>query len=189
MQNYIQNQTYTTINYQQNDLNFHDYEACIFINCNFTKCLFVAVVFIDCEFHDCDFTASKINHVSFRGAYFFDSKLIDVNFSMTNKTIFAIGFNNCNLDFSKFYDLNLQHTLFKNCSLRAADFMNTNLLKTIFENCDLHRAEFSRAKATQTNFLSSHNYTIDPTKTTLKKAIFSKQGAKGLLFKHQINFV
>jgi uncharacterized protein YjbI with pentapeptide repeats len=189
MQKYTQNQTFAKINYKQDDLNFQDFEACVFVGCNFSECLFIAVVFIDCEFHDCNFTQSKINHVSFRGAHFFDSKLIDVNFSMTNKTIFSISFDNCILDYSKFYALNLQYTLYRNCSLRAVDFMDTNLFKTNFENCDLYQSEFSGAKATQTNFKSSKNYCIDPRKTILKKAIFCKQEVKGLLFKHEINFV
>ncbi len=36
------------------------------------------------------------------------------------------------------------------------------------------------------NFKTSYNYTIDPTKTKLKKALFSLEGVKGLLYKYEI---
>ena len=39
---------------------------------------------------------------------------------------------------------------------------------------------------TKRNFKTSYNYTIDPTKTKIKKAIFSLDGIKGLLYKHDI---
>ena len=88
--------------------------------------------------------------------------------------------------FSKFYTLKLKGTTFKNCSLIAVDFMATDLTESIFDNCDLYRAEFDKAIANKANFKTSYNYTIDPSKTKLKKAIFSLNEVKGLLFKHEI---
>lgn len=68
----------------------------------------------------------------------------------------------------------------------AVDFMSADLTETVFDNCDLYRSEFGKANASKANFKTSYNYTIDPTKTKIKKAIFSIDGAKGLLFKHEI---
>ena len=64
--------------------------------------------------------------------------------------------------------------------------MATDLTAVVFENCDLYRAEFDKAIANKANFKTSRNYTIDPTKTKIKKAVFSLQEVKGLLHKHQI---
>lgn len=72
------------------------------------------------------------------------------------------------------------------CSIVAVDFMGTDLTEVVFDNCDLYRSEFGKANANKANFKTSYNYTIDPTKTKIKKAKFSLNGVKGLLFKHEI---
>lgn len=64
--------------------------------------------------------------------------------------------------------------------------MATDLTEVFFENCDLYRAEFSKANANKANFKTSINYTIDPSKTKIKKAIFSINEVKGLLYKHDL---
>ncbi|MEO0060183.1 MAG: hypothetical protein RLZZ312_1835, partial [Bacteroidota bacterium] len=71
----------------------------------------------------------------------------------------------------------------------AVDFMATDLQQVIFDNCDLYRAEFSKANCAKTDFKTSRNYTIDPAKTNINKAIFSKSEAKGLLFKHDLQIM
>ncbi|KQB43963.1 Pentapeptide repeat protein [Flavobacterium daejeonense] len=95
-------------------------------------------------------------------------------------------FDHCILDFSKFYALKLKGISFNNSSLIAVDFMACDLTAAQFYNCDLYRAEFDKANASKVDFSTSHNYSIDPTKTKLKKAIFALEGLKGLLDKHEI---
>ena len=68
----------------------------------------------------------------------------------------------------------------------ALDFMSADLTEVIFDNCDLYRSEFAKANANKANFKTSYNYTIDPTKTKIKKALFSLSEVKGLLYKHDI---
>jgi uncharacterized protein YjbI with pentapeptide repeats len=105
---------------------------------------------------------------------------------MTDKLIFEIHFENCILDFSKFYALKLKSITFTNCSLIAVDFMATDLTGAQFINCDLYRAEFEKANASKVDFRTSYNFTIDPAKTKLKKAQFALEGVKGLLYKHGV---
>jgi uncharacterized protein YjbI with pentapeptide repeats len=105
---------------------------------------------------------------------------------MCDKLIFEIHFKECILDFSKFYTLKIKGTTFVDCSIIAVDFMSTDLTEVVFDKCDLYRSEFGKANANKANFKTSYNYTIDPTKTKIKKAIFSIDGLKGLLFKHEI---
>ncbi len=64
--------------------------------------------------------------------------------------------------------------------------MQTDLTAVFFNNCDLYRAEFDHANANKADFKTSRNYTIDPKKTKLKKAVFSLAELKGLLFSHNI---
>ena len=186
MPEYFLDIEYNNIIYSEEEVNFKEFECCTFTNCNFSNCVFVAVTFIDCTFTDCVFSDAKINYVAFRTVTFNRCTIKDVNFSMCDKLIFEIAFNNCTLDFSKFYTLKLKGTSFINCSLIAVDFMGADLTEVLFENCDLYRSEFAKAIANKADFKTSYNYTINPKTTKLKKAIFSIEGLKGLLFKHDI---
>lgn len=183
---YFLDKEYNTIIYVKDDLNFKDFECCVFNNCNFSACTFLAVTFIDCVFNDCIFTEAKINYVAFRTVTFNGCEIKEVNFAMCDKLIFEVRFNDCILDFSKFYTLKIKGTPFTNCSLIAVDFMAADLTGVLFDNCDLYRSEFDKAIANKTDFKTSYNYTIDPSKTKLKKAVFALKELKGLLFKHDV---
>ncbi len=186
MSNYVLDATYQHLTYATDDLNFTDFERCTFSHCNFSACTFLAVTFIDCTFTDCVFDGAKINYVALRTAAFIRCQIREVNFSMCDKLIFEISFNQCILDFSKFYTLKLKATPFLDCSLVAVDFMAADLTEAIFDNCDLYRAEFAKAIAHKADFRTSWNYTIDPEKTKIKKAMFSRAQVKGLLYRHEI---
>lgn len=80
----------------------------------------------------------------------------------------------------------MKGTNFSRCSLVAVDFMSTDLTSVTFDNCDLYRSEFAKAIANKANFKTSYNYTIDPEKTKIKRAVFSREGVAGLLYKHEI---
>lgn len=186
MTQYIHNLNFDNITFEEQEVNFKEFECCTFNNCDFSSCTFIAVTFIDCTFNDCVFSGAKINYVAFRTVFFNRCKIEDVNFAMCDKLIFEIHFKECILDFSKFYTLKIKGTTFVDCSIIAVDFMATDLTQVVFENCDLYRSEFSKAIANKANFKTSYNYTIDPTKTKIKKAVFSLAGLKGLLAKYDI---
>lgn len=186
MPKYELEQTYTKITYTMESIDHTDFEGCVFEHCDFTEATFVGVTFIDCTFNNCNFNSAKINYVAFRTVYFNKCKIKDVNFAMCDKLIFEIHFKNCILDFSKFYTLKIKGTTFTNCSIIAVDFMATDLTEVVFDRCDLYRSEFGKAIANKADFSSSYNYSIDPEKTKIKKAVFSIDGLKGLLSKHDI---
>lgn len=178
--------TYDGILYEKDDANFKEFEGCVFNGCDFSRCTFLAVTFIDCVFNGCIFDSAKINYVALRTVTFNRCQIREVNFAMCDKLIFDVAFNDCVLDFSKFYTLKIKGAVFTNCSLIAADFMGADLTGTIFDRCDLYRAEFNKAIANKADFRTSFHYTIDPEKTKLKRAVFALEGLKGLLARHEI---
>jgi uncharacterized protein YjbI with pentapeptide repeats len=99
---------------------------------------------------------------------------------MCDRLLFEVYFENCQLDFSKFYTLPLNKAQFIGCSLLAVDFMNSNIKEVIFDRCDLHRSEFEGALAQKADFYSSENYSINPSKTKLNKAVFAESRLAGL---------
>jgi uncharacterized protein YjbI with pentapeptide repeats len=186
MTDYFLDIEYNNITYGEQEVNLKEFESCTFNQCDFSQCNFIGVVFIDCTFTDCVFSGAKINHVALRTVFFNRCKISTVNFAMCDKLIFEIHFKECTLDFSKFYTLKIKGTTFVDCSIIAVDFMSTDLTEVVFDNCDLYRSEFGKANANKANFKTSYNYTIDPTKTKIKKAVFSLNELKGLLYKYDI---
>ncbi len=186
MPEYFLNQEYQNRTYQREAVNYKEFEQCTFRHCDFSSCNFIDVTFIDCHFYHCNFNGAKINHVALRTVGFHDCEMKEVNFSMCDKLIFDIAFDDCILDFSKFYALKIKDTVFRNCSLIAVDFMGADITAAVFDHCDLYRSEFDKAIALKTNFKTSYHYTINPQKTRIQKAIFSLKEVKGLLFQHEI---
>ncbi|AWI25992.1 pentapeptide repeat-containing protein [Flavobacterium pallidum] len=183
---YVFETEFNNIKYEKNTADFTDFERCTFNDCDFSASAFVGVTFIDCVFQRCNFDTAKINYVSLRTAHFYQCSFREVNFAMCDKLIFDIRFADCILDFAKFYTLRLKGTTFSGCSLIAVDFMAADVTSCAFPDCNLYRAEFDKAIANKCDFSLSKNFTIDPSRTKLRKAVFSKHGLKGLLAKHEI---
>jgi uncharacterized protein YjbI with pentapeptide repeats len=100
---------------------------------------------------------------------------------MCNRLLFDVYFEKCQLDFAKFYTLPLNKAQFIGCSLLAVDFMNANIKEVLFDRCDLHRSEFNGAMAHKADFYSSENFTINPAKTKVEKAVFAATKLEGLV--------
>jgi uncharacterized protein YjbI with pentapeptide repeats len=188
MANYFLQQHYDRVSYGSESLNMMEFENCTFSHCDFSQSCFIGVTFIDCTFEDCIFTGAKINHVAFRTVHFIRCDIGEVNFAMCDRTIFEVHFTGCRLDFSKFYALRMKAMTFSGCSMIAVDFMKTDLTSAVFANCDLYKTVFADTVLAKADFRTSFNYTLDPEKNRMKKALFSLEGAKGLLAKHELIF-
>ena len=186
MTDYFLQKQYTEISYGRDDLNLKEFEGCTFMRCNFSACSFIGVTFIDCTFTDCNFNGAKINHVAFRTVHFNGCLMQELNFAMCDKLIFEIHFNHCNLGFAKFYTLKIKGMAFIDCSMIAVDFMKADLTEVIFDRCDLYKTVFINTILNKADFRTSFNYTLDPEKNKVKRAMFSLENVKGLLEKHHI---
>ncbi|RZL34968.1 MAG: pentapeptide repeat-containing protein, partial [Pedobacter sp.] len=147
MAEYQLDKEFNNLIYNRNDLNHKEFEGCTFNKCDFSACNFIDCTFIDCNFNECNFNQAQINHTKFRTVHFDNCEFREVNFAMCDASIFEMHFENCILDFAKFYALNLKPCTFANSSLIAVDFMKADVSGVQFINCDLYRAEFDQANA------------------------------------------
>lgn len=183
---FIYDKTYKNTIFGAYEIQRKEFENCTFDNCDFTQANFSGTLFIDCTFYECNFKEAKIGHVGFRNALFNHCNFTSVNFAMTDQVIHEFHFNTCLLDYAQFYALKLKKITFTNCSMVSVDFMQTDLSETLFDNCNLRLAVFTDANCEKADFYTSHDFTIDPEKTKLKRAIFSSEGIKGLLTKYNL---
>jgi uncharacterized protein YjbI with pentapeptide repeats len=132
--------------------------------------------FLDIEYNNLTYGEDEANFKEFECCTF-------NNCDFSQSVFLAVTFIDCVF---KFYTLKLKGTSFVHCSLIAVDFMSADLTEVVFDTCDLYRSEFAKAIANKANLKTSYNYTIDPTKTKIKKAIFALTGLKGLLTKYEV---
>ncbi|WP_116788163.1 pentapeptide repeat-containing protein [Flavobacterium psychrotrophum] len=186
MADYIINKQYSGSIFFEREIIYHDFERCTFDDCDFSAVDFSGVAFIDCIFINCNFAKARINYVSFRDVQFTGCDFTEVNFVTVDKLLFKFAFKDCKLDYTKFYAFKMRNTLFENCSMIAVDFMEADITGSVFDNCNLHKSVFIDTTANKTDFSTAYNFTIDPEKNKLKKAIFTTEGLKGLLTKFDL---
>jgi uncharacterized protein YjbI with pentapeptide repeats len=112
--------------------------------------------------------------------------MLGLHFENCNKFGLSVSFDNCNLSHSSFYQLKLKMTTFKNSNFHEVDFTECDLTGSVFDSCDFMKATFENSIIEKADFRTSFNYSIDPEKNRIKKAIFSLTGIAGLLDKYDI---
>ncbi len=163
--------------YSLNQAEFFD---CQFESMDFTALNLASFRFIDCTFSKCNFSNALLRGVNLRSPVFKECKLLGLNWTELT-TFIAPYFENVQLDYSVFQEMNLVKAIFKNSSLCEVDFSGANLVKSDFTLSKLPRASFSRADLSEADFREATDYYIDPRETKIKKAKFSLPEALSLL--------
>jgi fluoroquinolone resistance protein len=184
--NYIEEKIFDKTDFTKIAPSPGDYESCRFINCNFSNADLSGINFIDCEFIGCNMSLVKLIKTAFRDIQFKDCKLLGLHFYDGNNFLFSANFDNCTLNISSFFKMNLKKTQFKNSLLHEVDFTETNLSNAVFHNCDLAKATFENTILEKADLRTSFNYSIDPELNRIKKAKFSMPAVIGLLNKYDI---
>ncbi len=184
--NFIEEKTFTKIDFSENALEKGDYELCTFINCDFSNSDLSIIRFMECEFHECNLSSTNIYQTGFQDVLFESCKMLGMHFEKSSNFAFSIKLNNCQLNFSSFFLQNLSKTVFTKSKLQEVDFSECNLSSSIFDDCDLQNAIFSNTDLRNSDFRTSHNFTIDPENNRMKGAQFSLPSVSGLLHKYNI---
>ena len=185
-QAFIQDQNFDKLDFTQEPLAKGEYENCTFTNCNFEETNLNDIKFMNCDFQDCNWSLAQLNGTVLREVNFKDCKMLGLQFETCNDFGLSFSFENCQLNHSTFFQMNIKKTIFKNCQLREIDFSESNLTNVIFDNCDLAQAIFINTVLDKADFRTAYNYSIDPESNRLKKAKFSILGISGLLDKYDI---
>ena len=185
-QAFTQDQIFDKLDFTQEPLAKGEYENCMFTNCNFEEINLNDIKFMDCNFQDCNWSLVQLNGTVLREVKFKDCKMLGLQFETCNDFGLLFSFENCQLNHSTFFQMNIKKTIFRNCQLREIDFSESNLSNVIFDNCDLAQAIFINTVLDKADFRTAYNYSIDPESNRLKKAKFSILGISGLLDKYDL---
>ncbi|RRA97728.1 pentapeptide repeat-containing protein [Larkinella rosea] len=165
---------------------YHDFEQCTFKNLPLGKAVLANSNFVNCRFESCNLDLALVKGTKFNDVSFVKCTLVGVNFEHCNPFAFSVGFEECNLDQSYFFNRNLKKTKLIGCSLKGASFINCDLAGAVFKDCNLELTVFVNNTLTQVDFSTSYNLTLDPEQNKLKKAKFSLHSLPGLLTKYDL---
>jgi len=183
---YIEDELFENRIFTAEELANTTFEACRFINCDYSEKKLIATRFIDCSFSDCNFTMAVLNEVQLANARFSDCKLLGVNFGRCSTFLFEVGFNKCVLDYASFEKLKMAKTPFVDCNLKGCDFAGTDLNLSTIIRSNLTEAIFDGTNLKGADLSTAYAYTIDPDRNLIKGAKFSLNGIGGLLDKYGI---
>lgn len=189
MSEYSYEVTFEKNDFTSNPLPKGEYENCQFVGCNFSEANLSDYKFIECTFKECNLSLAKLNKTSFRDAVFMNCKMLGLRWDACNTLGLSFTMEDCQLNHSSFFKLNLKKTVFKNCQIQEVDFAEADLTQAVWENCDLLNAAFGRTVLEKADFRTSYNFRIDPENNRLKKAKFSIEGVRGLLDKYDLDIV
>lgn len=186
---YFTEEVFKGIQQEEEPLVYGDYENCRFINCNFAKADLSEFSFVECEFENCDLSSCKLFDTTIRDVFFKGCKMLGLHFEHCNTFIFSAEFQECQLNFSSFYQMKVRNSRFADCSLQEVDFSKCDLEGTTFENSDLTGAVFIQSILKKTDFSTALNYRLDPEQNKVQGAKFSLHGLPGLLDKYEVEII
>lgn len=143
--------------------------------------------FEDCIFEQCDLSNTNINQSAFRNIRFRSSKLIGLQFDTCHPFLLSFQFDQCILNYSSFYQLKIQGTVFKKCMMQEVDLSETILDDALFYECNLTGTMFGNTSLRNADLYSSTGFVLDPEKNNISGARFSVASLPGLLMKYNIN--
>ncbi|MFZ6009715.1 MAG: pentapeptide repeat-containing protein [Bacteroidota bacterium] len=183
---HTEDQNFNGIDFRKEPLPAREFDYCIFTNCILSELDLSGISFSECKFHGCDLSMAKLKNTSLKDVQFIQCKLLGLRFDECNAFLLSLAFDTCVLNFSSFYKLKLKNIAFKNCQLQEVDFVESDLTHSTFSLCNLDRAVFENSILDSADFRTAHNFSIDPEKNRMAKAMFSLAGIPGLLDKYNI---
>ena len=183
---FIAEKSFERKDFSENGLEKGEYELCVFSNCNFSESDLSNIRFMDCEFYDCNLSSANVFQTGFQNILFKDCKLLGLYFDKCSDFGFSIKVENCQLNHSSFFKLNLSKTSFKKSNLSEVDFTECDLSSSNFDNCDLKNVIFNNSNLQNADFRTSINFIIDPEINRIKGAQFTLETVVGLLTKYNI---
>jgi fluoroquinolone resistance protein len=182
----FENRTFENIDVSKQRLSAKEYDTCAFVHCDMSGADLSHVTFSDCTFMSCDLSNALTAKTVLHGVLFSACKLLGVHFDHCNTFLLSMAFENCNVDFSSFFKVNLRKTTFNRSTFHEADFSGADLTGSLFDHCDLSRATFNDSILEKADLRTSYNYVIDPEANRVKKAKVSMTGLPGLLQKYDL---
>jgi fluoroquinolone resistance protein len=181
---FIQDESYSGLDYSQKRFKLGEYEECRFNNCRFVESDLTACEFVSCTFIDCDLSNAKLDKVALKDVHFLRCKMLGLKFERTNPFLRAFDFATCVLNYASFYQMPVKETAFRHCALQDVDFAGSDLQKAQFIDCNLKGAIFENTDLRNADFSTSQNIEFNPDHNRVSGMKISLSELPGLMARY-----
>lgn len=163
-----------------------EFANCTFERCAFARCVFYRCSFTDCRFNVCDLSGVEAPNSRFAGVRFTGSRLTGIDWTVAgdstlSKLLLSLDFEECVLNYSSFFGMNLAGRTITRCTAHDVDLREADLTGASLTRTDFERALFRATNLSRADLTDATNYDIDPTVNTVSRARFSLPEALSLL--------
>ncbi len=180
------NQTFQNVICHDENVEFKEFDECVFSSCSFLETRFRGCRFLNCTFHDCEINLIHVHDCSFTETTFNHSKVIGVNWTDASWSkrglLNSIHFSECVINHSTFMGLRLRNMRLTSCVARDVDFAEADLTQANCSHTDFSQSRFLHTNLTKADFRGAKNYAIAAHLNTLKQTTFSLPEAMSLLY-------
>ncbi|MFT7620980.1 MAG: fluoroquinolone resistance protein [Myxococcota bacterium] len=138
------------------------FEDCSFDTCSFHEATLISCFFDECHFTSCDLSNARLTDCSVVDCRFIRSKALGVDWSQVRRLRFDVAFEDCELSYGSFSEMELSAMRATGCKLNHADWTAANLEGAQYTNCDLRGSIFARTRLVDTDFGSCVGVAPDP---------------------------
>ena len=162
------------------------FEACEFSACHFSEAGFRRTTFIDCKFVDCDLSMASVDGSVFNGVEFVGCRLLGIDWSRCNGSLFTVSFSASTLDSSVFDGMKLRRVSLQKCSLVGAFFNSSDLQEASFRGSKLNDCSFDGADLRRADFRETECLSLDFSSPKLRGLKLDMAGAVALVRRNGI---
>ncbi|MGB0647965.1 MAG: pentapeptide repeat-containing protein [Bradymonadia bacterium] len=134
-------------------------------------------VFEDCRFVQCDMSNVRFSEVSLHQCKFSECRLFGVDWRLANPFNFSVSFEHCQLAYSNFSGLSLNHLLMESSDCSHVDFSEATLNGADFSGSSLQDAIFEQSEMRDVNFSTARQVRFDPRVNILQDTQLSLEDA------------
>jgi uncharacterized protein YjbI with pentapeptide repeats len=163
-----------------------EFSGCRFDRCTFAQSTFYRCVFTECRFSICDMSGVQVPNSRWIDVAFKGSKLIGIDWtqvgeSAVSKLLISLDCDECVLNYSSFFGMNLAGRSFTRCVAHEVDLREADLTGAILGGTDFAGALFHNTTLRRADLIDAINYMIDPTTNAIAKARFTLPEVLSLL--------
>ena len=157
------------------------FDSCHLSECDLSDAWLVGTRFLECTFVRCNLSNCRVEGAAMRGVQFKECKAVGVAFSRVDPLMLDLGFEDCDLSYCDFNELDLSRSALEGCTLVGSLFERTNLWGARLGGCELRDARFDACNLEKADFRGSSGCSLDPSRNRVRGTRFDPVSATGLL--------
>jgi fluoroquinolone resistance protein len=172
----FEDEIFADLDLQGVDLGGKDLQRCTFRRCKLQVTRWSGSTWEDCRFEECDLGRMLPKDLAVRGARFFDSRLMGVDWTDVRPHP-DLRFERCDLRYASFVRQSLRKIEIVGCAARESNFLEVDLSEARFTDTDLTDSTITGCNLTKADLSRAVGVFLDPAKNKIRGLRISTETA------------